>query len=142
MRNAFCSVVLNSKHLPVPRFKNLHVATFAVTLALRSVLAATPGNTAPTMSASADVSIVQSGTTDPISFTVGDVETPVANLIVSAVTSNTSLVPVANIFLNTNSGNAAMRHVCVTPQPNLTGSAMITLTVTDGGGLTANRSFT
>ena len=33
-------------------------------------------NTTPTMSALANVAIVQSGTTDPISFTIGDLETP------------------------------------------------------------------
>ena len=93
------------------------------------------------MTALADVGIVQSGTTDPISFTVGDAETPPASLVVTAASSNTTLVPIANIFLNTNMGSPAMRYVCVTPRPNLTGNATLTLTVTDGGGLTASRSF-
>jgi dienelactone hydrolase len=101
-----------------------------------------PPNTAPTMSALPNVSIVQSGTTDPITYTVNDSETAVASLTVTAASSNVSLVPIGNITLSTNPGNGATRYVCVTPQANLTGSATITLTVTDGGGLTAGRSFT
>jgi dienelactone hydrolase len=94
------------------------------------------------MSTLTNVSIVQSGTTDPISFTVGDAETPAADLIVGAASSNTSLVPLANIFLNTNNAAPATRYICVTPRPNLTGTTTITLTVTDSGGLQTNRSFT
>jgi dienelactone hydrolase len=119
----------------------LTVSDGALTASTSFTLTVGGSNTVPTMTALANVSIVQSGTTDPISFTVGDAETPVASLAVTASSSNVALVTTAGIFLNTNPGAAATRYVCVTPQPNLSGTATITLTVTDSGGLTASRSF-
>jgi hypothetical protein len=74
----------------------------------------------------------------PIAFTVGDVETPAKNLVVTATTSDASLVAVSNIVLD---GGGANRTVTVTPEANRWGSVEITLTVTDARGGTANTSF-
>jgi len=101
-------------------------ATFAAT-----------GNTPPTISTVADQNIAANTSTAAQAFTVNDSETPVANLTVAAVSSNTTLVPNANIALGGSGGN---RTVQVTPAANQTGTTTITLTVSDGT-LTAPSSF-
>jgi len=86
-------------------------------------------NTAPAISDIADLAINEDASTGVIGFTVGDLETPVAGLIVSGFSSNPSLVPNANIVLG---GSGASRNVSVTPLANASGSAVITVTVSDG----------
>lgn len=82
----------------------------------------------PTISDVPDQPINEDGNTGPIAFTVGDVETPAASLTVTGSSSNTALVPNANIVFG---GSGASRTVTITPAANMTGSATITLTVTD-----------
>ena len=59
-------------------------------------------------------------------------------MTVAASSSNTALVPAANIVVG---GTGANRTVTITPAPNQSGTATITLTVTDGNGATASDSF-
>jgi hypothetical protein len=73
----------------------------------------------------------------PIAFTVNDVDTPVANLTLSGTSSNTALVPNANIVFG---GSGGGRTVTLTPAAGQTGSTTITVTVSDGA-LTASTSF-
>ena len=54
-------------------------------------------NTPPTISSIPDQTIVQNSSTGPIPFTVGDAETPAANLQLSAASSNPGLIPNQNI---------------------------------------------
>ncbi len=75
----------------------------------------------------------------PLAFTVGDLETAPAALVVTAASSNLTLVPVAGIALG---GSGAARTVTVTPAAGQSGTATVTLTVTDAGGLTATDTFT
>jgi hypothetical protein len=65
----------------------------------------------------------------------GDEETAVADLTLSASSSDTVLVPDANIVLG---GSGANRTVTVTPASNQSGSATITLTVSDGTASTSD----
>jgi len=97
----------------------------------------TAANTAPTISNIADRAVTTGVSTGAIAFTVGDAETPVANLTVSASSSNTTLVPTANIVF---SGSGASRTVTITPAAGQVGTATITVTVNDGT-LTATDSF-
>jgi hypothetical protein len=60
---------------------------------------------------------------------VADVDSPVASLTLSGVSSNPTLVPNANIVFG---GSGAIRTVTVTPAANQFGSATITITVSDG----------
>jgi subtilisin-like proprotein convertase family protein len=94
-------------------------------------------NDAPTISAIADQTIAVNGTTGPLRFTVGDVETAAGSLTVSGSSNNTTLVPNANIAFG---GSGANRTVTVTPAANQTGNATITVTVSDGQ-LSTNTSF-
>jgi len=69
-----------------------------------------------------------------IPFTV----TPAGPLSVAGSSSNTSLVPHANLRFG---GTGASRTLTVSPATNAHGSTTISVTVTDGGGLTASDSF-
>lgn len=93
-----------------------------------------PPNTPPT------ISDVANQTSDgnaigPLTFTVGDVETPANDLVVSA----TSSVPgLANIVL---AGSGSSRTITATPVSGQTGTSTITVTVTDGNSSTASDQF-
>jgi hypothetical protein len=88
-----------------------------------------PPNTGPTISTINDQAIPRNTSTGPLSFTVGDVETPSAALSVSGSSSNPALVPNANLLMG---GAGAIRTVSVTPLNNQTGTTIITLNVSDG----------
>ncbi|MBX7207847.1 MAG: sulfatase-like hydrolase/transferase [Verrucomicrobiaceae bacterium] len=94
-------------------------------------------NTAPTIGSVANRAVAQGTSTGSISFTVGDGELNPTILSVSGTSSNTTLVPNANIVLG---GSGTSRTVTVTPASGQNGSATITLAVTDGV-FTTNTSF-
>lgn len=73
----------------------------------------------------------------PINFIVGDAETAAGSLTLSVASSDPTLVPVSNVVFG---GSGASRTITVTPAANQSGSAIITVTVTDGV-LTANDTF-
>jgi len=93
-------------------------------------------NDAPAISNIVDRTIDANTNTGAVSFTIGDDD--LASVVVSGGTSNTTLVPSANIVFG---GTGANRAVTVTPAANQSGTATITVTVTDGGGLTAVDTF-
>src|SRR5204863_3779350 len=70
--------------------------------------------------------------------TVGDTETAAASLTVSGSSSDTTLVPNANIVFG---GSGANRTVTITPAANQFGTTTITLTVTDADSGTSSDSF-
>jgi len=90
----------------------------------------TDDNTAPTITSISNQVLVEDSSSAPLAVTVGDAQTPVGNLQVSAATSNSGLLPVSNIVFG---GSGANRTVTLTPAANQIGSATITLTVTDNG---------
>jgi hypothetical protein len=94
-------------------------------------------NTAPTISNLAGSISMNENGTNTVSITVGDAETAAADLTVRAVSSNPSLVPDVNLFFG---GSGSSRTVAVTPKPFRSGSAVITLIVTDGV-LTRSNTF-
>ena len=103
-------------------------------------------NDLPTISNIANVRINRNTSTGPLNFRIGDVETPFSGLVLSATSSNPSLVPVANIvFANPidddDDDTTDQRTVTVTPAAGQIGVATITLTVTDADGGRASTSF-
>ncbi len=90
---------------------------------------ANAANTAPTISNIADQTINEDSNTGALAFTVGDGQTAAASLTLSGSSSNTTLVPNANIVFG---GSGASRTVTVTPVANLHGTSTITVTVSDG----------
>jgi subtilisin-like proprotein convertase family protein len=95
-------------------------------------------NTAPTITSLTNQTVNKNTSTSAQSFNINDTETP-TSLTVSASSSNTTLVPAGNIAI---SGTGNTRTVVVTPANNQVGSATVTVTVADGGGLTASSNFT
>lgn len=96
-----------------------------------------PANTSPTVTALANASI-QEGTPLSTSFTVADKETALAQLKVSATSSNSALIDSNNIALI---GSDATRTLSLTPRTGATGTSTITVTVIDEQGASASASF-
>ena len=87
-------------------------------------------NEVPTITAIADRTILEAGNTGAIPFTVGDPETADGTLLVTAVSSNPSLIPNANLVIT---GSGADKNITVTPLVGQTGGPVtITVTVSDG----------
>jgi len=103
--------------------------TFTITIA--------PVNNAPSIQTITDKSIDEDKTTSPISFTVDDIDSPVANLVLTGASSNTALVPTSNFVFG---GAGANRVATIVPLLNQNGETTITITVSDGS-LTASTSF-
>jgi hypothetical protein len=116
----------------------LHTTTawYDLRHAAGGIQSSNPPNTAPTIPPIPGQT-TQQGTPLTVSFTVNDLETPAANLIVTAASSNPTLVPNGNLTLG---GSGANRTVTIQPVPGQFGQANITLTVSDGV-LTGTRLF-
>ena len=91
-------------------------------------------NDSPTITAVSSQTVDEDNATSSLSFTIGDEETTADSLTVTSSSSNTTLVPSANIDL---SGTGTNRNVVVTPAANESGTATITITVSDGSLSTA-----
>ena len=98
-----------------------------------------PPNNPPTISDVTNVTVPFNGSAGPILFNVGDVETPVSALTVTASSTNAGLLPVSKITFG---GSGANRTVTLTPLTGQSGTSVVTLTVTDGAGATATDTFT
>src|SRR5262245_46811952 len=90
-------------------------------------------NTPPMISSIADQLAAEDTATANLAFTVGDAETAPGSLGVSGTSSNTALVPNANIVFG---GSGANRTVTVMPAANQTGVTTITVAVNDGQATT------
>lgn len=85
-------------------------------------------NDNPTVTVIANTAIEADTSTGPIPFTVDDEETAPGNLILSALSSNTRLLPQANIVFG---GSGSNRTVTITPAAGEIGTVTVILTVTD-----------
>lgn len=98
------------------------------------VLTVLPVNDPPAITFIADQVIENSGSTGPVAFTVGDAESDAAVLVVSAESSNAALVPSLNITFG---GSGENRTINIANAPSLSGSAVITVSVSDGEAVTS-----
>ena len=96
--------------------------------------------TPPTISDVLNRSTLESTPTSSIAITIGDAETPATSLVLSAASSNATLVPnsPANLSL---AGTGTARTLVITPASGESGTTTITLTVTDGSSMTATDTF-
>lgn len=83
----------------------------------------------PTITAVSDLTINEDTNTGPIAFTIGDPDTPIANLAIAVTSGNAALVPHSNITL---SGSGANRTISIQPLPNQSGQTTIIIWVSDG----------
>lgn len=95
-------------------------------------------NDVPTISDIADMTTDEDVPVGPVAFTISDVETPAADLTVTATSDNQGVLPDAQIVL---AGSIAERTILLTPAPNASGTALVTVTVSDGE-LAASDTFT
>ncbi len=91
----------------------------------------------PIISGIADQTIQENAQPGPLTFTISDVESPAAALLVTAASDNPQLLPLGALVL---AGEGAERTLTVTPAAHQSGSARITVTVSDGD-LPASQTF-
>ena len=96
-------------------------------------------NVAPTISGLvASQSLPQNSGGSPIAFDIADAETGADQLEVSVSSSNEELLPVAGIEV---AGNAAKRSLILWPEAGKSGTADITVSVKDAGGLVTTQTL-
>jgi len=90
------------------------------------------------------VAVVPGGSCDSansatLNLTVSDAETEAGDLVLSATSSNTGLVPDGGLVFG---GSGADRTLRISANPGVSGSAVVTVTVADESGGTASTEFT
>jgi hypothetical protein len=128
---AVITVTVKDSGSPPGTPSNAKTALTAFTVTVRGGVVNTPPTILP--KPIAGVITQKNQPTPVIPFTVDDAETAKGFLVVTAQSSNPALIPVGNIFFGGSAGN---RTVFITPALDQTGTATITITVTDAGGLT------
>jgi hypothetical protein len=115
-------------------------AAGALTDTATVVITVTRGNTPPTISDIEDQFVDLNAIMGPIPFTIEDAETPAEDLILTALSANTDLIPVDHIAFG---GAGTDRTITITPTVNMMGMSLITVTVTDDGApsLSASDAF-
>ncbi|HXJ75978.1 MAG TPA: hypothetical protein VNM37_24190, partial [Candidatus Dormibacteraeota bacterium] len=93
---------------------------------------------APRLAPIPDLVLDQDTTSSAIPLTIGDAETAAESLGVTAISSDTNLVANTNLVLG---GSGPSRTLTVRPSTNQVGHGTITVTVTDGDGLTVSQNF-
>ncbi|MBI3879110.1 MAG: tandem-95 repeat protein [Verrucomicrobia bacterium] len=86
----------------------------------------------PFISAVANQVINEDTIAGPIAFTLGDADTPISNLVLSASAADTNLLPTANITFG---GSGTNRTVTLQPATNANGVTTVTLAITDGNSI-------
>ncbi|MEO7300378.1 MAG: Ig-like domain-containing protein [Verrucomicrobiota bacterium] len=94
-------------------------------------------NQPPTISIIANSVTGINKATAPIPFTIGDRETAAGSLTLSASSDNQVLVPNANVIL---AGSNSSRTLTITPAPEQSGIALISIVVSDGSA-SATKTF-
>src|SRR5262249_53587343 len=89
----------------------------------------------PSITGLGDQTIAGGGVLGPINFTVGDDVTAVDALVVSATSSNSALLPNADITLG---GSGASRTLTASPVFGASGSTQITVSASDGTNTTTS----
>lgn len=96
-----------------------------------------PINHPPAISGLADQTTNPGLGVGPLAIMVEDADQPAASLLLTADSDNPALVPVSNIIL---AGTEATRTVTIMPVPHTFGTAVLTITVSDGW-LSASTAF-
>jgi len=113
---------------------SITVSDGALSKSISFLLTVNSVNDAPTISTIPSQQVITGQTLGPIPFSISDVETAAASLTLTVGTSNPNLVPLSNIVLG---GTGTDRTIRLSSVSGLAGTALITLTVSDGTLLTA-----
>jgi hypothetical protein len=134
----------NLTYLPNPNYNGsdsfafvVHDGQFSSIPATISLTITSAADT-PTISSMAALTMVKNDSSS-VSFSIGDSDTPLTNLVVTAQSSNTGLVPNQTSSLNV-TGAGASRSLNITPAQGQSGTATISVAVSDGVG-SASTSF-
>lgn len=127
---------------PAPNFNGMSVLTYTVSdgalwATARVTIEVTAVNDPPTIEPMNDVTTTVGAGPVELPFVVGDVDGG-DDLGVTAASNNPTLVTDPGMTV---SGSGANRQLSLTPSPGQTGSAVLTLTVDDPHGGSAQRSF-
>jgi hypothetical protein len=95
-------------------------------------------NTPPVLGSVADVAITDGALPAPFILTVGDLHTPMDALALTASSSDSRILPASRVVMT---GTGAQRSVQLRPVPGESGTATVTLSLSDGTD-TVTRSFT
>ncbi len=95
-------------------------------------------NSVPTITTLKNQWIDANKSTAGLPITVGDAQTSAQNLVMSATSSDTTLLPISGIVFG---GSGANRTVTLKPAYGQLGTATVFISVTDEGGLTATTSM-
>lgn len=87
----------------------------------------------PAISTIPDQSLSKNRSSEPIPFTVTDMETGPAALQLAVYSSNPALVPLSALYVE---GSDANRSLVIDPANGQTGASLITIAVTDGASVT------
>jgi hypothetical protein len=87
------------------------------------------GNTPPSISSITNQVTLEDVSIGGITFNVSDAETGASSLVVTGTSSNTNLIPNANLLF---SGTGTNRSLTVTPATNQFGTSTLTISVSDG----------
>jgi hypothetical protein len=93
---------------------------------------------APQVLGTAAVALDQDTTSAPQAIRVVDADTPISQVVLTIATSDATIVPVSGVRVD---GNGFERMVSITPTAEATGTATVTLTARDPGGLVGMASF-
>jgi hypothetical protein len=113
-------------------------AAAAAILALAACGGSGNNYTAPMIASIADQNVDQDTPTAALNLGISDAQTQADQLTLMLTSSNPSVVPPAGLAL---SGSAGNRALTVTPATGATGASVITVTVTDAGGLSSSKNF-
>ncbi len=93
---------------------------------------------APSRAGLADQSFDQDSSPPPLAFRIEDADTPVAQLELMVATSDPNLLPLRGVQVEGSGNDRTLR---LSPAADSTGTATLTFTVRDTGGLTATRTI-
>ncbi len=94
-----------------------------------------PANTVPALSGLSPTNTMVDTPTQPLPFSIGDLETPADILTLSATSANPTLVPSDNIVFG---GSGSNRTVTLAPATGQIGVAPVTISVSDGTNTTSS----
>lgn len=133
----YCVVSYTSCSVPAQPNSPLVIST-TITSNISGAVIVTICTSPPTISSISSQTINRNSSTTALGFTISDVQTPAADLILNVASSDTLLIPRSRIVL---AGSDNNRTIQLTPVLGKSGNSQITISVTDTDNLTSSTNF-